>query len=410
MKETLAYLLEALVSGALLTGAYTLLLERRAPFVWCRRYLLFSIPATLIIPLLRIPVWPAPAIDAVLAPQTAIVAATAPASEPAALSSTLLGGLYLAGTAVMLGTIVRQMLAIDRLRRRNAVAQGGDYEVVRIRRRIAAFSFRRRIYLWEQTPERDLPAILAHERSHIRHRHSEERIAMECLKALCWWNPFAWTAACKLTEVQEYEADSDVLALGFDRSEYMKTVFRQLLGYSPDITSGLQNSLTKKRFTMMTEKTKSRYGLLRAAATLSVILGLVCAFGFTTRAAELPAPAQTAATAASEPDGDEPFLVVEQMPRFQGGDLLKFRQWVEDNVQYPAQVSADKVEGRVLLTFVVDRDGSLTDLRILESSDVRLSEEVVRTVAASPAWQPGRQKGELVRVQFTLPVIFRLTD
>src|SRR5699024_5899435 len=131
---------------------------------------------------------------------------------------------------------------------------------------------------------------------------------------------------------------------------------------------------------------------------------------FTTRAAELPAPAQTAATAASEPDGDEPFLVVEQMPRFQGGDLLKFRQWVEDNVQYPAQVSADKVEGRVLLTFVVDRDGSLTDLRILESSDVRLSEEVVRTVAASPAWQPGRQKGELVRVQFTLPVIFRLTD
>lgn len=91
---------------------------------------------------------------------------------------------------------------------------------------------------------------------------------METMKAALWWNPFVWIAARRLTEAEEFEADSDVLTSGYDRAEYMQTIFKQLFGYSPEIANGLRNSLTKKRFKMMTTQTKGRHSLLRLAGTL----------------------------------------------------------------------------------------------------------------------------------------------
>lgn len=96
-----------------------------------------------------------------------------------------------------------------------------------------------------RNPAAEMGAILAHESSHIAHRHSLERIVMETMKAALWWNPFVWIAARRLTEAEEFEADSDVLTSGYDRAEYMQTIFKQLFGYSPEIANGLRNSLTK---------------------------------------------------------------------------------------------------------------------------------------------------------------------
>ena len=154
-----------------------------------------------------------------------------------------------------------QVFRIHRLRRGAEISRTGDYTLVRTRQEIASFSFLRTIYVWDKTPAGELAAILAHESSHIAHRHSIERILMELMKALLWWNPFAWIAARRLTEAEEFEADNDVLSSGYDRAEYMQTIFRQLFGYSPEIANGLRNSLTKKRFKMMTKQTKSRHGL-----------------------------------------------------------------------------------------------------------------------------------------------------
>ena len=153
-------------------------------------------------------------------------------------------------------------------------------------------------------------AILAHESSHIAHRHSLERIVMETMKAALWWNPFVWIAARRLTEAEEFEADSDVLTSGYDRAEYMQTIFKQLFGYSPEIANGLRNSLTKKRFKMMTTQTKSRHSLLRLAGILPALIGLLCAFSFTTRAAVIVAPAtgtgiETAPGQETQNAGDE---------------------------------------------------------------------------------------------------------
>lgn len=294
MKELLTYLAEVIVCSAALLAAYALLLERRVRFGWCRRYLTALLPLAALIPLLRIPVWPGEVITVTAAP-TAPIPATAwtpvpevlPAAEPLITPRTLLIAVYLLGAATLAGAMLREALRIRRLRRRATVTDAGRLHLVRTRERIASFSFFRSVYVWEGTPGDEMQAVLMHEASHIAHRHTAERLLMETFKALQWWNPVAWIAARRLTEAQEFEADRDVLTQGFDRERYMHTIFRQLFGYSPDIANGLRDSLTKKRFQMMTTNHTSRHALLRVAGTVPVLAGLLCAFSFTAQAARI---------------------------------------------------------------------------------------------------------------------------
>lgn len=294
MKELLTYLAEVIACSAALLAAYALLLERRVRFGWCRRYLTALLPLAALIPLLRIPVWPGEVITVTAAP-TAPIPATAwapvpevlPAAEPLITPRTLLIAVCLLGTATLAGAMLREALRIRRLRRRATVTGDGHLQLVRTRERIASFSFFRSVYVWEGTPGDEMQAVLMHEASHIAHRHTAERLLMETFKALQWWNPVAWIAARRLTEAQEFEADRDVLTQGFDRERYMHTIFRQLFGYSPDIANGLRDSLTKKRFQMMTTNHTSRHALLRVAGTVPVLAGLLCAFSFTAQAARI---------------------------------------------------------------------------------------------------------------------------
>ena len=315
MKTLAIYALEVLACSGMLLAAYTILLDRRVKFRWCRLYLLASTAAAALIPLLRIPVWPGQVIVAtptVTAPDLADwTAEVLPDAEAHAITpGHLCLGLYLAGATLILGIMLWQIFRIRRLRRGAEVTRTGKYRIVRTQQEIASFSFFRTIYIWAATPAAEMGAILAHESSHIAHRHSLERIVMETMKAALWWNPFVWIAARRLTEAEEFEADSDVLTSGYDRAEYMQTIFKQLFGYSPEIANGLRNSLTKKRFKMMTTQTKSRHSLLRLAGILPALIGLLCAFSFTTRAAVIVAPAtgtgiETAPGQETQNAGDE---------------------------------------------------------------------------------------------------------
>ena len=315
MKTLAIYALEVLACSGVLLAAYTILLDRRVKFRWCRLYLLASTAAAALIPLLRIPVWPGQVIVAtptVTAPDLADwTAEVLPDAEAHAITpGHLCLGLYLAGATLILGIMLWQVFRIRRLRRGAEVTRTGKYRIVRTQQEIASFSFFRTIYIWAATPAAEMGAILAHESSHIAHRHSLERIVMETMKAALWWNPFVWIAARRLTEAEEFEADSDVLTSGYDRAEYMQTIFKQLFGYSPEIANGLRNSLTKKRFKMMTTQTKSRHSLLRLAGILPALIGLLCAFSFTTRAAVIVAPAtgtgiETAPGQETQNAGDE---------------------------------------------------------------------------------------------------------
>ena len=109
----------------------------------------------------------------------------------------------------------------------------------------------------------------------------------------------------------------------------------------------------------------------------------------------------------NEPVEDKVYDVVEVMPSFPGGDNA-LMQYLSNSIKYPVLAEENGVQGRVICTFVVERDGSLTDVKVMRSVDPSLDKEAVRVIKSMPHWNPGRQGGMAVRVKYTIPVIFRL--
>ena len=108
---------------------------------------------------------------------------------------------------------------------------------------------------------------------------------------------------------------------------------------------------------------------------------------------------------------EEPiFVVAEKMPSFMGGDLTTFRTWVQQRLKYPAIAQEYGISGQVILEFVVEKDGTLSNIVVLRTPDNSLSEEAIRVLKTSPKWEPGLQRNKPVRVTYTLPVIFRIAE
>ena len=101
------------------------------------------------------------------------------------------------------------------------------------------------------------------------------------------------------------------------------------------------------------------------------------------------------------------FDVVEQMPSFPGG-MGALMSWLSQNIKYPVIAAENGVQGRVIVQFVVEKDGSITDVKVAKSVDPSLDKEASRVVKAMPRWQPGKQNGSAVRVKYTVPVQFKL--
>ena len=103
-----------------------------------------------------------------------------------------------------------------------------------------------------------------------------------------------------------------------------------------------------------------------------------------------------------------PFQLVEEKPSFQGGDANQFSKWVNSRLVYPEIAKENGVSGRVTLQFTVEKDGSVTKVRVLRGVDPSLDKEAVRVVSMSPKWKPGKQRDRAVPVTYTFPVIFQL--
>jgi len=103
---------------------------------------------------------------------------------------------------------------------------------------------------------------------------------------------------------------------------------------------------------------------------------------------------------------DEPFVMVEIMPSFKGGDLGTFRTWVQRRTNYPQAAVENNIKGIVFLTFIVEKDGSVTNVTVLKGVDPLLDNEAVKAISESPKWSPGLQRGQPVRVRFQIPMNF----
>jgi protein TonB len=107
-------------------------------------------------------------------------------------------------------------------------------------------------------------------------------------------------------------------------------------------------------------------------------------------------------------ESDEPFIMVEIMPSFRGGDINKFREWVMKRTTYPQLALEKKIQGRVTLTFIVESDGSVSNVSVLKGVDPLIDNEAVKTIEASPRWSPGLQRGKPVRVRYQIGLNFMI--
>ncbi len=106
---------------------------------------------------------------------------------------------------------------------------------------------------------------------------------------------------------------------------------------------------------------------------------------------------------------DSVYLVASEMPDFPGG-MTAALTYLHDNLRYPEEVLKQKIQGRVIVQFVVEKDGSLSSFKVLRHVHQLLADETIRVLKSMPKWVPGKQKGEVVRVQYTLPIVFKLPD
>jgi protein TonB len=109
-----------------------------------------------------------------------------------------------------------------------------------------------------------------------------------------------------------------------------------------------------------------------------------------------------------EVEEDIPFAVVEEKPKFMGGDEGEFTKWVFKNMTYPEIAKENGIQGRVYISFVVTTEGKVTDVKVLRGVDPSLDKEAVRVISMSPKWTPGKQRNKPVRVRYNFPVIFQL--
>lgn len=294
--NTVGYIIEVLISSGLFLALYRWLLAGKVRFRICRAYIVGTMLLAAVIPLLDVPMYSPPPVPAaveralVLVPEAMPESGIAPgegaADEiPAAPAATeaivlkILAAAYILISASSIALIVFNTIKIRRLRREARLTRIEDWTLAESEKIQTPFSFLRTVYMGFNYSSSERRMILSHEASHVRHRHSYERLALSVLRSILWFNPFLWIAEKDLREVQEWEADRDVLKEGNDLTLYRTAIFKQLFGYNPEISSGLNHSLTKKRFIMMTKTRPGRYATLRLAAALPLITATFLAFG-----------------------------------------------------------------------------------------------------------------------------------
>jgi TonB family protein len=383
---------------------------------------------------------------------------------------TVLLALYLAGVLFFLVRLGVGVVRNARLGRRGSERLDDGTRLVLHDGRYAPFSWMHTIVVSRRDYDANAPMILAHEREHIRLGHSWDILLCQLCTAFQWFNPAAWLVGRELRAVHEYEADEAMLRSGTDARHYQMKLIETALGARfNSIANNFTHCSTKKRILMMMKKQTSPWARLKVLYVLPVAALVLLAASCdnpkeeadaqkVSKVAELASEAEpllvvdgnivtaevykslnpddidhvdvlkseaataawgtqgangvvvvTTKKAAAAEDDSEVFNVVEKMPQFEGG-MEKMMEFLRTNISYPEEAKKNGTQGRVVAQFVVNKDGSITDAKIVKSVSPELDAEALRVVKAMPKWTPGEQRGEKVRVQFTLPVSFRLPE
>lgn len=333
---------------------------------------------------------------------------------------------YLAGLIFCLLRIAFGILSSEIICHRRSRMLADGSRLVITERNYAPFSWRNCIVISRKDYESNGAMIIAHEQAHVHHHHSFDLILAQLFCAFQWFNLAAWMLRRSLMEVHEFEADASVLEDGFDSRRYQICLVRAALqGSFATTTNNFSNCSTKKRIVMMNRHSTNPWARLRVllmlpVVALSVIVASACKQD---TKSEMNLKKQDASHSSvyvdiqeceecetEEADTSQVFMVIEQQPEFPGGEEAMF-EYLRSNLQYPEKCKENKIQGRVLVAFVINKDGKIVEPEVVKSAGpegVELDVEALRVVSEMPAWTPGKQMGKAVRVRYTIPVVFKL--
>ena len=225
-----------------------------------------------------------------------------------------------------------------------------------------------------------------------------------------------------MQDIHEYEADLTLLRKGVDAKNYQLLIIQKASGSNCcAFANSFNHSSLKKRITMMIKKKSNPWA--RAKYLYMLPVAAMCMIACT----QSPKSADKAeeATSVEQPKTEEAevkytpveveetkveeqtFQVVEEMPEFPGG-MGECMKWLSKNIKYPQSAQENGVQGRVIVTFVVTKEGDIINPVITKGVDPALDAEALRVIKSMPKWNPGKQRGKAVNVKFTLPIHYRL--
>ena len=251
--------------------------------------------------------------------------------------------------------------------------------------------------------------IIKHEISHVKNHHSVDIILMEIMIAFQWFNPFIRMIKNELKNNHEFIADSEAIKDEDEKSNYMMLLLQQC---TADDFSTIANNfsflLTKKRISMITKNQKVKGSVIKVLLTLPVFALLILLNTQCDNVKPNEGKQQTPA-AEVETVQDSIYRVSDAMPEYPGGPNEMMR-YIQENIKYPQSAKDNKIEGRVFVSFVVEKDGSITNAAVIRGIDKECDAEALRVVSSMPKWTPGQHKGEVVRTQFTIPIIYKFNN
>ena len=409
-QPVLMYAFKVIACSFIFWAFYKGVIEPGRHLTLCRWYLLLALVAPLIIPLLSIPVYP---------PNPSIVISLDEYNltlEPEILGQVPLQAkidlivlaifVYLSISSIFAIKFGFRLLALSKICRSGNKTASGVCLIIHSPKVATPFSFIRTVYLPKTLEREEEELFLLHERLHIQKRHSLDILLHEILSLFFWFNPIIRIIGHELKKIHEYQVDRAAIALTPHKNIYKKLIAKEFLGYSPKITHAFNGSLIKKRIIMITKPLKTSLTLLRLALIVPFTALNLLLFSCTAKDSEqengiLSTKANTEAIR---------FEVVEQKPSFLGGDENDFNKWVKEHVTYPPSAIENGANVRVMLSFVIDVDGSVQEVSVLRGVDPALDKEAIRVVSSSPKWIPGIHNGQTVKVRYNFPVIFQIDN
>jgi TonB family protein len=382
-----------------LLGFYLIFLKKETFFQLNRVYLLGSLLVSFMIPHMQIN-WAeqlniTQQIKYTIQAEPVTIFANSPIAENHFTFGQVIFYLYLMGVSVLSVNLLIKLLSVRKMLRS---ADGA-----------LSFSFFNRIYLSEQATS---PLICEHENIHSSQWHSADIILMEIVVIFNWFNPAVYFFRKELKNVHEFIADEGALRSASNKREYAMLLVSQTFEVPINnlVNTFFNQNLLKQRI-MMIQKNKSRKrALLKYLLSAPMfVLMLILSSATVDRYSAKPNSKMDNYEIADSPQThkDPVFTVVEQEPSFPGGEH-KFLEYLSHNIKYPAEMKKKKVEGKVFISFIVEKDGSLSNIKVVRGLGYGSGEEAVKALKTSPKWEPGIQNGKKVRVQYTMPINFSL--